>query len=199
MSWVTSLSGAAQRTRKNSTRALVTEEVMKSIRWSLGGCLLVFGAFSAAACERRTTPRDEAERLRSAPPAEPRAEGTDVRTERTTDDPGRTTAVEENVRKATAKPESRKAVDSITAARCDREQRCNNVGSGKKYETRDACVTKVQSDWQAELNAFECPQGIVQPELDECLDEIRTEGCANPFEALSRVAACRQGEICRRG
>src|SRR5688572_21710904 len=122
---------------QDSTSALVTEEVMQSIRWSLAGCLFVFGAFSAAACERRTTPRDEAERLRSAPtPATPTVE---PRTGRIPDEPARPTSAEEKAMEASAKPASRTAVSSITAARCDREQRCNNVGNGKKYETRDAC------------------------------------------------------------
>ena len=58
-------------------------------------------------------------------------------------------------------------------------------------------MAKVRSDWQSDLNLLECPKGIVQAKLQDCLDEIRTEGCANPIEALSRIVSCRQAEICR--
>lgn len=91
------------------------------------------------------------------------------------------------------------AVESITAARCDREQRCNNIGSGKKYDSRDSCVTNVRADWQGELSSLECPRGIEQTKLDACLDRLRTDGCANPVETLGRVAACRHAELCRAG
>jgi hypothetical protein len=90
-------------------------------------------------------------------------------------------------------------VEAITSARCDREQRCNHIGDGKKYESRSSCVTNVTSDWKGELSSIECPNGIEQKKLDACLERLRTDGCANPVETLGRLAVCRQAELCRAG
>jgi hypothetical protein len=154
---------------------------MKTIRWSLG-TLLVAGvsATTATGCEKKTIPAD-AERVGAEPRAAPDTAGARGRTQ------------------VASTSQNRAAVESITAARCDREQRCNNIGSGKKYESRPTCVTNVRSDWQGELTALECPNGIEQQRLDTCLDRLRTDGCANPVETLGRVAACRQAELCRAG
>ena len=147
---------------------------MRSIRWSLAALLTTGATLAATACEKKTTPSDG-----DSPGAEGR------------------TNTERAAPAATSQNES--AVASITSARCDREQRCNNIGNGKKFESRSACVASVRSDWQGELGALECPRGIEQGKLVECLDRLRTDGCANPVETLGRVAACRQAELCRAG
>ena len=81
-------------------------------------------------------------------------------------------------------------------ARCARELRCENIGPDKKYSSMDDCEARVKSDWRDDLNARECPSGIDQAQLNESLDEIRNEDCANPFDTLGRVAACTVGQLC---
>ena len=165
---------------------------MATMRSVLSGTtILLTTLFLGAGCERRTHPDDElgTSPREPLPPGGPMAERTPPEVEAA------------RQRKAEGDPPrpaiDRSAVSAITAARCDREQRCDQVGIDKKYESRDACVRQVQGDWQRELSTMECPKGIVQAKLDECLDQIRTEGCANPIEALSRMASCRQLEVCR--
>jgi hypothetical protein len=34
-------------------------------------------------------------------------------------------------------------------------------------------------------------------ELDECLKEIAEYECDNPFDALAKLAACRESDICK--
>ncbi|KYF92916.1 hypothetical protein BE17_12295 [Sorangium cellulosum] len=89
------------------------------------------------------------------------------------------------------------AVDSIVAARCDREARCNNVGQGREYASKDACATRIRAEWRDELNFAECPGGIDSKELNECLQEIRNDDCNNPFDTLGRIVACRSSDLCR--
>lgn len=91
------------------------------------------------------------------------------------------------------------AVRAIASARCDREQRCENVGADKKYLSESACREQVTNDWAVDLNKYECPRGIVQAELDECLRDVRAEDCGNPFDTLSRVVACNAADICDDG
>lgn len=88
------------------------------------------------------------------------------------------------------------ARDRITDARCAREQRCENIGDSKKYSSMDDCRARVRAEWKDDLNGVECPNGVDQTELDQCLGEIRGEDCGDPLDALSRVAACTTGQIC---
>lgn len=88
------------------------------------------------------------------------------------------------------------AVQAITQARCAREQRCNNIGADQKYASQDACLTRVEAEWHDELNTRECPGGVNQGELNECLQEIRNDDCNNPIDTLGRFAACRESDLC---
>jgi hypothetical protein len=88
------------------------------------------------------------------------------------------------------------AVERITGARCDREFMCNNIGDGKKYDSRAACNNQIGHDNRATLNAEECPRGISEPDLSDCLHDIHEEKCGNPLDSISRLAACRKGKLC---
>jgi hypothetical protein len=102
------------------------------------------------------------------------------------------TPVEVGARAATAS-----AAESIAKSRCEREQRCDNIGGDKKFSSMDDCLTRVRTDWKDDLNARECPGGVNRPELDECMSEIRNEDCSSPVDTLERVAACTTGQICQ--
>jgi hypothetical protein len=85
---------------------------------------------------------------------------------------------------------------AIAQARCEQMQRCNKVGPDQKHADMSSCLSAVQSDWREDLNSYECPGGFDSKELNECLGEIRTEGCNNPIEKLSSRIACRSSDIC---
>lgn len=85
----------------------------------------------------------------------------------------------------------------IAKARCEMESRCGNVGLDKDYASEGACRAKFQEDLADDLNFKDCPGGIVQKELSECLQEIRGEECDSPLDALSRIAACRESDLCK--
>jgi hypothetical protein len=165
------------------------EEAMKMIRFVLTSSLLVMMGLAAGACERRTEPRQgtDSDALRpSAPPS-------------MQESPRTTPEREEAPRPSPAANENESAVFTITQARCDHEARCSNVGSGKKYESLSDCMTKTRADWRDDLNARECPRGVVWTQLSTCVDQIRAESCANPVEKLESVLACRTVDLCKRG
>jgi hypothetical protein len=89
------------------------------------------------------------------------------------------------------------ALDSIASARCDREAKCKNIGADQKFKSKDACLAEVKKDKVEGLNASECPGGIDQKELGECLEEIRNEDCNNPLDTIGRLAACRTSDMCK--
>jgi hypothetical protein len=88
------------------------------------------------------------------------------------------------------------AINDIVSARCNREERCSNVGPEKTYASRDACTSKLEGTTQSDINLSDCKHGVDRPKLHDCLDKIRGEDCGNPIDTLSRVAACRTGELC---
>jgi hypothetical protein len=88
------------------------------------------------------------------------------------------------------------AAESITEARCAREQRCENIGADKKYSSFADCSARIRDDWKDELNARDCPGGVDQKELDECLAAIRNEDCNSPFDTLGRLGECMVAPIC---
>jgi hypothetical protein len=88
------------------------------------------------------------------------------------------------------------ATDSIAEARCAREDRCTNIGDGKKYSTQQDCLARVRADWKDDLSARECPKGINEKQLSECVSQIRNEECSNPLDTLSRMSQCTAGQIC---
>ena len=92
--------------------------------------------------------------------------------------------------------EQRSAVRSIASARCEREERCGNIGVDQKFADKNACLERVRADWSEELNARECPAGVRERELDECIEDIRGEDCGSPFDSLQRMLSCGTAEIC---
>jgi len=92
---------------------------------------------------------------------------------------------------------TQRAVEAITSARCEREARCKNIGPDQDYATMAACEAGIRSEWKDDLNAMECGGGVVQKELDECLEQVRNENCANPFQTLGRMGACHSKTLCK--
>ena len=87
-------------------------------------------------------------------------------------------------------------VDAIVATRCDLEQKCSNIAPGQKYNSREACESKLQGTTAAELNIQDCPRGVDCGKLEACLATIRAEECSSVFDSMSRWNACRTGTIC---
>jgi hypothetical protein len=172
------------------------EETVNHIRWII---LVAIGALSlaGAGCQREGT-NDQHDRGTStttteAPrPGAPRADQRTGMPEQRADMPRQDQRTEMPRTPATAA-----ATAAISAARCEREQRCGNIGASHNYASNEACMTQVRREWAQDLSARECPQGVEQQQLTSCLNEIRQEECGNPFDSLERVAACRTSAICR--
>ncbi|MDB4933878.1 MAG: hypothetical protein JWP87_850 [Labilithrix sp.] len=88
------------------------------------------------------------------------------------------------------------AVRRLTDARCDRAKACNQLGDKEKYKDEAACRREERHDLEADLRPGECPRGIKDEKLSNCLQEIRNEKCGNPFDKVSRLATCRTGSLC---
>lgn len=89
------------------------------------------------------------------------------------------------------------AIRNITSARCNREQACNNIGPGQRYDTVDVCTRELDHDTRSTIGADKCPNGVSDNELSSCLNDIRNERCGNPIDTVERVGACRKAKLCR--
>jgi hypothetical protein len=86
----------------------------------------------------------------------------------------------------------------LTAGRCEREMDCKNIGTGKRFEDRGACERAVADDLQAAMRPPECTYGIREDRMNECLEEMKNEKCANPLDEMSRLTTCRTSRLCLR-
>jgi hypothetical protein len=179
-----------------------------SLRTALGVFTLGAATLATVGCERRVeerrddtaarpldaTDRTATDVTRPTDPVE-RVEGLDRDQNDTMGTVDRDKTGDGPVDKKTAANDP--SIQRLATARCDREQTCNNIGVDKKWATRDACMSDLSEDLVDELNMDECPGGIVQKELDECLAEIKNESCNNPIDKIERFAACRESDLCK--
>jgi hypothetical protein len=87
-------------------------------------------------------------------------------------------------------------VDRLAGARCDQEQRCNNIGDGQKFASREVCIEKMRGNIGNDLNAYNCPRGLDSEAIDRCNMAISSEECGHPFDTITRMDKCRTGAIC---
>jgi hypothetical protein len=87
------------------------------------------------------------------------------------------------------------ARDQAASAVCDYAGRCGNIGEGKPFATRDACLTtwkgNIQNSWPPET----C-QKIVQAEYEVCLNSIKTSVCQNGLDVLVILSKCGSAQVC---
>ena len=87
-------------------------------------------------------------------------------------------------------------VAKLAAARCDHEQKCNNIGQGQKYTSREMCKQQLASSTSNDLNATSCPRGLDQDAVNRCMNAISNEQCSVSIDTLSRMADCRTDALC---
>jgi hypothetical protein len=87
------------------------------------------------------------------------------------------------------------AVDAIVEARCAREQRCNNVGTGRAYPSLFECSLRVRAEWAEDVNRVACERGVDEAALGRCLRALSNAPCSD-LEETERQSACRPLDIC---
>jgi hypothetical protein len=95
----------------------------------------------------------------------------------------------------TVAPDERR-ISALSNARCDRELACQNIGPGKQWSTRPACVKELAALSFDELGPDECPKGIDRFRFDECMSDIADETCDRPLTSFERYVACHPAALC---
>lgn len=88
------------------------------------------------------------------------------------------------------------AINAIVDARCGQEQRCDNVGSGKRYESASACQQRVRAGFSDDLMPAHCPNAVDRRALAACVKEVGDEACGPPLDQMNRLSRCRTTELC---
>ena len=91
-------------------------------------------------------------------------------------------------------PAAETAAQQIAAARCDHEQRCNNVGANAKYASRQHCMNVMEPE--ARDYVGDCRIGIDQKDLRECVNSLESEECSAPLQRLAAIKECQTDNLC---
>src|SRR6185436_4567081 len=123
--------------------------------------------------------------------------------ERSGEAPSATDTDRSDTDKTTMRPAARpsspneRSIGALTNARCEREQRCDNIGKGKTYESREKCQATLKDDLYDKLGPDECKEGVDQGAPQECLKSVREEACGSALDTIGRLFACRSTKLCK--
>jgi hypothetical protein len=173
--------------------------MMKPVRSALVAAIILF----PLSCERRelspgeqlTPAAEPGAQTRPLTPDEP-GEREHVRGIADDEAPGTVPGAAEEGRTERVTAAGNQTIDRITHARCLREERCGNVGPDRRFVSMQSCMNKTRTEWQDELDARECPGGVVQGAFSECLARIEQEACDEALDSLGHIAACGESDIC---
>ncbi|NUP09588.1 MAG: hypothetical protein HOW73_26380 [Polyangiaceae bacterium] len=107
------------------------------------------------------------------------------------------TAEERDVALARAAGADANTVARIVDGYCDREARCGEIGPDQRFADDDACKDSMRRRTTYDLSADECPGGVDEGELSECLARMQNENCESARDKLARITACRTGALCQ--
>jgi hypothetical protein len=89
------------------------------------------------------------------------------------------------------------ARDQATKASCDWYDKCGEIGSGKRFATRDDCEVDVRAGWNSAWPYQECNDRIPRDKLDVCISAIKITTCGNGFDIWNTlVVKCGKAEVC---
>lgn len=86
------------------------------------------------------------------------------------------------------------AVHAIATAECDREERCNRIGSDKQFASREHCMDKMSRELRSKLSA--CADRVDEGDVRQCTGSIRNQGCSGAFNSFERFVACSMDDLC---
>jgi hypothetical protein len=86
------------------------------------------------------------------------------------------------------------ALNVLASARCQREQLCGRVGSGKTYRDIDTCERTALQAHANDVSLFQCAGSIDGKRLDVCASKLRGLPCDHDEVAASET--CGAGKLC---
>lgn len=84
----------------------------------------------------------------------------------------------------------------LATAACDRKLECDQVGVGRAYATRQACLSAAVQQAQQDLGRANCNNGMADGRLSECIHSVRRGACSTDFVMADRFLECRGDHLC---
>ncbi len=88
------------------------------------------------------------------------------------------------------------ARETLAQKTCDYFARCEHIGPGKTYESRDTCATKQRANWIDLLPTEKCGNHINSTNFDICARSIDNTQCGNTLDVLSTWSKCTASSVC---
>lgn len=92
------------------------------------------------------------------------------------------------------------AVNRIAAAKCDREQRCNEMASKPTNEDTNECRLAVKHDIDKGFgDRAACRNGVSKNDLDQCVAKLNAQDCGvvgTLTEGIQTSMACGPMDLC---
>ena len=82
----------------------------------------------------------------------------------------------------------------IAAARCDHEDRCNNIGADEKYSSRNDCMNDMAPEARDAMD--DCRYGVDEKDLRECVSALSNEECNAPLQNMKSFKECETDNLC---
>ena len=82
---------------------------------------------------------------------------------------------------------------------CRFEDRCGNLGPGKRYATFAECLTAKRADFQRAWPTDRCDGRINGQNLDICLQAIDNTQCNNIIDSIATASKCESSDVCTAG
>jgi hypothetical protein len=92
-------------------------------------------------------------------------------------------------------PSAERAAEDVTRARCDRAERCGDIGLEATYLSRQHCLNVLWDDSMDELRS--CRSGVDQVAVQDCLAEIGSHGCSDAVGSFQQYLACKVEDLCQ--
>jgi hypothetical protein len=89
-----------------------------------------------------------------------------------------------------------RVVDELSNAQCEHEQKCGKIGAGKKYDSYQVCLDEARGHTANGINADNCPRGIDENAVNNCLSAVRDQSCSFRIERLLSSNPCSPGSLC---
>jgi len=91
-------------------------------------------------------------------------------------------------------PIAERAAENVTKARCDRAERCGEVGQDAQFTSREHCLNVLWKESVEQLTS--CRTGVDQGAIKACLNEINQHGCDDAMGGFQQYLACKVEDLC---
>ena len=82
---------------------------------------------------------------------------------------------------------------------CRFEDRCGNVGSGKRFASYEECLTSKRAFFQDAWPTDRCDGRINGETLNVCYTAIENTQCNNLVDFIATISKCESGDVCTAG